>query len=385
MNIKHSCRYQPQCHYQPQCPGCPRFGLSGLPADGVEQLRQLAVLWGDNTEIEEHPCEGRGHRLRARLSVRGRIGDIKAGIFEAKSHRLVAIPTCPVHHPSINTIVSQVVKLSNELGVVPYDERRHEGQLRAIQCAVIPQSGQVQLSLLIAQQELTKVTVDRRLSELCLRLKEHTHSVFLATLPEKNNVLLGQNWLHMSGPPAMEDEVPGARVYYPPDAFGQANPTLHAQAVTKIHSFIESHSTVTEYYAGVGTIGLGLARAGCRVSFNEIGGGSIRGLRHALAQLDAPPCTVLEGRAGAHCDAYAEDDTVIVDPPRKGLDVELLRRLARDPPRRLIYLSCGLNALLNEAGTLHQSGHYRMRQLSAWAYFPFTEHIESLLVLQRRD
>lgn len=374
-----------RCEYQPRCPGCPRFGQSGLSAQGVDKLRQLALLWGDSAVVEEHPCEGRAHRLRARLSVRGRTGDLKVGIFEEKSHRLVSIPSCPVHHPSINLIVSKVVELSNRLGIAPYDELRHQGQLRAVQCAVQPKSGRVQLTLLIAQKELTKNTLDRNIKELCLLLEKHTHSLFLATLPEKTNALLGHTWLHMSGPDMMEDQVPGALVHYPPDAFGQANPALHAQAVAKIHTYIEPQSTVTEYYAGVGSIGLGLLHAGCRVVFNEIGGGSIRGLQRALVQYDAGTWRVLEGRAGAFCDAYNQDDTVIVDPPRKGLEAELLTRFTRDAPKRLIYLSCGLDALVSEATALHQSGHYSLRALSAWAYFPFTEHIESLLVLERRS
>jgi 23S rRNA (uracil1939-C5)-methyltransferase len=88
----------------------------------------------------------------------------------------------------------------------------------------------------------------------------------------------------------------------------------------------------------------------------------------------------LEGRAGQFADFYDEHDVVIVDPPRKGLDAELLTRLLRVAPQRLIYLSCGLPALLRECEALHRTQNYRLEHVSAWGYFPYTEHVETLMV-----
>lgn len=338
--------------------------------------------WGA-PRVELHPFEGRGHRYRVRLSVRGRAGALEVGIFEEGSHRLVSIPRCPVHHPEINRLTGRLIELGNELGIEPYDEKAHRGLLRAVQMAVHPATARVQLVLLVLTRALNQKTIERRLLKLVAALSEETHSVFVASLPERTNSLVGKEWLHLHGPAFLEDSVNQARVYLPPDAFGQANPVLHERAVIQIHEFARDAPRIVEYYAGVGSIGLGLACAGQAVAFNEIGAGSLAGLRHGLKRADLEECTVLEGPAGRFAHAYGIDDTVVVDPPRKGLDIELLARLCEEPPRRLVYLSCGLPALLQESERLRSTGRYQIHHVSAWAYFPFTEHVETLVVFDR--
>jgi len=307
---------------------------------------------------------------------------MQLGIFEEGSHRLVSIPRCPVHHPAINALVVKLTQVANQLGVEPYDEVQHRGQLRAVQMAVEPSTGRVQLVLLVLASRLDESTLDPRLKSLAALLAPETHSIFFASLPDRNNSLLGKEWLHMHGPEMLLDQVGGSRVYFPPDAFGQANPVAHAQAVAKIHEFTASSGRIVEYYAGVGTIGLGLAQRGRRVVFNEMGEGSLRGLRHALFEMGLDHVEVVSGPAGKSAHLYDATDTVIVDPPRKGLDPELMSRLLREPPERLIYLSCGLPAFLSESRRLRESERYNLTHLLAWSYFPYTEHIETLAVFE---
>jgi tRNA/tmRNA/rRNA uracil-C5-methylase (TrmA/RlmC/RlmD family) len=89
------------------------------------------------------------------------------------------------------------------------------------------------------------------------------------------------------------------------------------------------------------------------------------------------------GLAGAHAAAYETEGVVIVDPPRKGLDRPLLNRLLQEPPKRLIYLSCGIDALLRESAEIQEKGLLYLTHLSAFNYFPFTQHVETLAVFDR--
>ncbi len=369
------------CEYQPKCPGCPRYGEREVYPDGLRPLVALTKRFSER-KVEVHSCDGVGHRYRSRLSVRGRRGASEIGIFEAGSHQLVHIPRCPVHHPSIVALCQELVQLLDELGIKPYEEGSHSGQVRAVQFAVEPQSSRVQLALLLLANELHDGALESNLLELAKRLESSTHSVFLGALPHRNNSLLPSSWRHMSGPDMFSDVVGGARVYFPPDAFGQANPIMHARVVDRIHGLLHPDESIMEYYAGVGTIGLGLCAPGRKVSFNEVGLGSLRGLRQGLRHRDVD-AELFVGSAGDHASVYGHGDTVIVDPTRKGLDAPLLARFLRDPPHRLVYLSCGMSALMREAAALLETGHYEIQDVSAWAYFPFTEHIETLLVLER--
>jgi 23S rRNA (uracil1939-C5)-methyltransferase len=74
---------------------------------------------------------------------------------------------------------------------------------------------------------------------------------------------------------------------------------------------------------------------------------------------------------------------VIVDPPRKGLDGPLLEALVDAPPPRLVYLACDRTSLARDLARLRESGRLVLRGIEAFDFFPFTEHVETLVWLDR--
>ena len=114
----------------------------------------------------------------------------------------------------------------------------------------------------------------------------------------------------------------------------------------------------------------------------------------------------------------ADTDVVVVDPPRKGLELALLEALCRPPgeeardtaslaaralprnpgsggtaapsaqsqpqqPHTLIYLSCGFPALERDCTALLQSGHWRLQHCAAFLFFPGTDSLETLAIFCR--
>ncbi len=82
-------------------------------------------------------------------------------------------------------------------------------------------------------------------------------------------------------------------------------------------------------------------------------------------------------------------DLLIVDPPRKGLEPEVLAHLTggkRDPlagdVRRIIYVSCGFDALKRDAQALVGAG-WRVVHAEGFVLFPGSDHLETLCVLDR--
>jgi len=74
---------------------------------------------------------------------------------------------------------------------------------------------------------------------------------------------------------------------------------------------------------------------------------------------------------------------VIADPPRKGLDRELLEHLGGQPPERFVYVSCGLDSFLEDTARLTSRGTLRLRDLAAFNLMPFTEHVETVACFER--
>jgi 23S rRNA (uracil1939-C5)-methyltransferase len=142
---------------------------------------------------------------------------------------------------------------------------------------------------------------------------------------------------------------------------------------------------VTELYCGTGALGLGLARNGRLVNFNEIESASLQGLKLGIAALPGEMTDRVRVFAGSAeqmaMEACQDADCVIADPPRKGLTPGVLAALTQRTPKRFIYVSCGLDSFLRDAEALLQ-GPYHLKGLEAYALFPFTDHVETVALFE---
>ena len=75
-------------------------------------------------------------------------------------------------------------------------------------------------------------------------------------------------------------------------------------------------------------------------------------------------------------------DVVFLDPPRAGSDERFLRSLLKAAPDRVIYVSCDPETLARDLKVL-TAGGYQVRRIQPVDMFPWTEHIENVVLLQK--
>lgn len=371
------------CPHRPPCPGCPRLGQPGIAPAALHTLRALALEAGlpPPAVVEGDP---RGHRHRARLAVRGRAASPKIGLFQEHSHRIVDVPRCLVHHPLVNDVAAAVREAVRATGVPPYADAPHRGLVRTVQVVVARATTTAQVVLVGNGDDPAPLAP--LADALAGRLGGRLHSLFWNGNPERTNAILGPHWHRWLGPDAVVETIGGVPVVFPPGAFGQTNLPLADAVVTQVHAWVPDGARVLELYAGCGAIGLGLVPRVASIAFNELTPASLDGLRRGLATAGDPPhARVLPGPAADHAARAAEADVVIVDPPRKGLDAATLDALCAARPRRLIVVSCGLDAFVREAEALRARGRMRLAALAPFALFPWTEHVETLARFEPDD
>jgi 23S rRNA (uracil1939-C5)-methyltransferase len=330
-------------------------------------LPEVAVIEGPRT----------GFRHRARLAIRGRLGSPKLGLFEIDSHRVVHIPNCLVHHPLINHVAGVVRRALVDSRITSYSEVPHLGLARYLQVVVERSSQSAQV--VIVANSATPEPLTECLNLIRERLGGDLHSLWFSANCERSNTILGPDIHHWCGPPSVVESFGGAQVHYPPGAFGQNNLDMAQSIIGHIAAQIPEGARITEFYAGVGAIGLSLLPRADDIRMNETNPHSLRGLELGLAQL--PPdgrtrISVIPGPAGTAHLAAAGARVVIADPPRKGLDSELSEYLSAQPPERLLYVSCGLDSFLRDTAQLTSRGKLRLAALTAFDLLPYTEHVE---------
>lgn len=369
------------CPHQPSCPGCPRLKAPGLPPEPLDRLRRLAERAGI-APPQAFPSPPTEFRRRARLAIRGRADAPKLGIFEAGTHRAVHIPRCLVHHPQVNVVAAAVRNALARHRVPTYSDAAHAGTARYVQIVVERESERAQITLVsnaTSPEGLEPVFADLRVA-----LGERLLGAWWNGNPERTNTILGPHWQLIHGEPDVGDRSGEARIFYPPSAFGQSNLDLAMQLAAQARALAKPSDRVSELYAGVGAIGLGLAASVAQLDLNELGEGSLQGLARGIAALpdeQRAKVRVHPGTAGDHAGLIANSDFVIVDPPRKGLDPAVVAALLAAPPARLAYVSCDVDSFERDSGQLLSS--LKLRSLAAFDLFPHTEHLETLSVWER--
>ena len=191
---------------------------------------------------------------------------------------------------------------------------------------------------------------------------------------------------------------------YSPNGFFQINLPVYELALKEIKKHINTNN-VLDLYAGVGTIGLSVARdksltlvevnksaftelvKNCEVDFSE----GIRSYdedeRAGLVTTggdDAPrrktPLAIL-AKSEETLDYIRPNQTVILDPPRAGCDKKLIDRLNEVKPATIIYLSCNPTTQARDAKMLLEN--YQIEDIKTFNFFPRTPHIENLIILKK--
>lgn len=129
---------------------------------------------------------------------------------------------------------------------------------------------------------------------------------------------------------------------------------------------------IIDAYCGVGLHARRCARAGADVIGIELDEHAIAEARRALGSSGAFVQARVEDALPAHLPA----DLVIVNPPRAGLDAQVVGALLAAPPRRLLYVSCDPATLARDAQRLAE--RFTLRAVRCFDMFPQTTHVETV-------
>lgn len=130
---------------------------------------------------------------------------------------------------------------------------------------------------------------------------------------------------------------------------------------------------VVDAYCGVGLYARKLARQGAQVIGIELDA-----LAVAEARRTAPPGARFEaGAVEALLPAALPADLVILNPPRAGVAPEIADALLRQPPHRLIYVSCNPATLARDLRRLQPALH--IESVRCFDLFPQTAHVETVV------
>lgn len=186
-----------------------------------------------------------------------------------------------------------------------------------------------------------------------------------------------QQW----GNVVLSDTILGVPFSYAAEGFFQINLPVYEQALQDMREWVEADKPTMDLYSGVGTIGLTIG--GRHVTLVEVDEHAVREMRQNIAALgrEGEAAAVLAASEQA-LDYISGEACIIVDPPRAGLHEDVVERLLKEAPQRIIYLSCNPVTQARDVARLLQK--YDILAHKGYKFFPRTPHIEHLVILGRK-
>ncbi len=170
-------------------------------------------------------------------------------------------------------------------------------------------------------------------------------------------------------------------------SFMQANWAVYSiifQTLADWMNVEDQQIRVLELYAGVGCVGLGLAKSGALVTEVEENPYAVADAKQSASQNHIGRYRVRAAKVEDFLEtvAFDEYDVIVLDPPRTGLSQRCVESLGRIQAPRILYLSCDASSLARDLKRLCAT-QYRIHRVQVFDMFPQTAHIETLVELVR--
>lgn len=378
-------------------PDCPWYGICGgcqfrhmTYAEELEAKRQRveeALRRIGGADVPTPVIHGAENTRRYRNKVQFPVADGAIGYYRERSHQVVDIADCLLQ-PEADTACRAAVKGWMERFHIPaYHERTGKGLVRHLFLRTNA-AGEVLCCIVVNGKKLPH---EEELVKALRAAAPLLAGVVLSVNTRKTNVILGDSFRTLWGRDWLEEVLCGHSFRLSVPSFFQVNRAQTEVLYRRALDFaaLTGRETVVELYCGIGTISLTLAERAKRVIGVEVVPQAVEDARenarrNGLADKarfecgDAAQLAVRLEREGVR------PDLAVVDPPRKGLDPAVVDAVARMAPERVVYVSCDPATLARDVKRFSALGYAPVRA-EAVDLFPRTAHVETVLLLSRKD
>jgi len=337
-------RIIPECRFYPQCGGCQLKHLS-YEDELIYKENKIKEIMKKYASLDEKlikkiiPNPDLNYRNKVVFHI-----DNEIGYYQEKTNQLIPIDYCLIADNRINHILNELKKMD----------------LSMINKAMIRVGKNDSLIVFYTDKE---PVISDGLSSLV------------------NNILLfdGENHI-VQGKDYLIEEIGNYKYKVSPESFFQVNTKGAERLYDLVLNYVKGSNKVLDLYCGVGSIGIYISSVVEEVVGVEINQSAIE---DALINKELNKINNIEFINQDVSNYKIKDnfDTIIIDPPRKGLDQITIDYLLSSEAERIIYVSCDPITLSRDLKLLSEV--YNVVEITPVDLFSRTYHVECICLLNK--
>lgn len=348
-------RTSPQCPHFTVCGGCQLQHLTYPAQLQAKQsiVEQTLKRIGKLPLPPLSPIVAASNTWNYRRHVTLHIENNQIGYHKAHSHELLPITTCPIFAKSLSDFLPQLQQLLKLFNPLPPTCRlfaEPDGKFLVALFAPIPK---------ITPEDLQPFTL---LSSLAIR---------------------NRNEEQIFGTPHLTFSISDKTVHYSPFSFVQNHPEMSEKLYLSLASKIPGHHPLLlDLYSGIGVTSLILSDKFDKILAIENNPHATKLAKHNFQINNVSHAKALQARAETILPTHLKKkSTLLVNPPRTGLDPAILTAIKQTPPKEIFYISCMPATLARDLSQL--ASHYTIESIQPFDLFPQTTHVETLVHLKQ--
>ena len=339
-------RVTPKCPYYGMCGGCDYQHVDysesvRLKSFLLTELFSHEGLW-DETIFVQSSSEPWNYRNKLSMKVQGG----RVGFYFSETHQFIEILNCAIANEAINAVLKDFSMFAFQNGDL------------TIRCN---ENNEILMDIVTNEE----VNVDKN---LFLRHK-------IVGILKNHHVVYGNSFFF--------ERSNGVLYQVSMDSFFQVNPFVSKELFLMVQNECNSARNLLDLYCGVGTIGLQVNIKDVQVTGIEVVQAAIL---NAIKNATLNHRTNISYHLGKVQDIIAKIpenfDTILVDPPRSGMDELTIATILKIQAEKIIYISCNPNTLIRDLKKLLSD--YAITSIQGFDMFPQTKHVECVCVMTRR-
>lgn len=338
-------RIEPVCKYFNLCGGCDLMHMSynNQLLFKENKIKNIIERY-TNINIDKVQKILYSKELYYRNKVLFKV-DKNIGFYDKKSYNIVPIDNCLISSKKINEILD-ILNTCNLNNIKQIMVRTNEKD-----------------TLVVIYSDFVSTEIIDKLKNNCSIIKYN----------KKYEIISGKDYII--------DEIGGYKFIISPDSFYQVNRNTIKILYDKVLEYLNPTKSdkILDLYSGTGTIGIYVSKYVKSVLSIEINESANK---DALKNKELNHINNIEficDDVANEIDKIKDMDSIIIDPPRSGLDNKTIEYLKKIKSKKIVYVSCDPMTLARDLEKL--SDVYEIKEITPVDMFPNTSHVECVCVL----
>jgi len=380
-------RIEPKCPYYGKCGGCQ---LQHLSYDSqLEEKKYIVVesfMRYYDGKVEKINfkdtigCESPWrYRNKSSLPCRHDGDNVVVGMYASNSNHLVYISDCLIENEIIKNTRSYILEFLSSNNIDVYNPKTKTGSLRYL---VIRSFGEqdVQVTFVLYKEDIKLIK---------LLNKINLQSVYYSVNSDPKSIeIFGDKLIKIKGQEAINGQLGNLKFKISPKAFFQLNTNQTVVLYDEIKKAcgLTGEEKVLDCYCGIGSIGMYLADKAKEVRGIDVNVEGISDAKEFAKINNIKNIKFYSGNILPHLNQFEKDgfvpDVVIVDPPRRGLELNIINYFQKKKVKKIIYVSCNPATLAKNINHLQKD--YVVKYVQPIDMFPNTSNVEAVTLLVRK-